>query len=316
VTSCKRPAAAPNGSLRVGELHDGGLHVAGESGPHFESPELARLYFDASSSSRQPDEDEHDQHVGGRIPCRPAMPAFACSSRRKKQHGQSSVSIETIVATSMPPAARSFSACLRPTDLQLRQACFAVGDSGKMMFAWSTALRALNPPSRRRRAGSFRDQLAALELFHRSRDNMDTIGAEFFSAALTPAGFETEINIFPGENPRRFHRHRASQVHRHRRGDRRAGDLHWSANMSGNSVFNNDENLLEIKGSPRWRRSIWPSSWNSTSTTRAGALIKFKQSHQPARRRISLRPDRSWADKHYTPGSPEFKARLRMLSVG
>jgi hypothetical protein len=38
------------------------------------------------------------------------------------------------------------------------------------------------------------EQIPALELYHRSRNNRDAIGAEFFSVALTPAGFQTEIN--------------------------------------------------------------------------------------------------------------------------
>jgi hypothetical protein len=43
------------------------------------------------------------------------------------------------------------------------------------------------------------DQLAALEIYHRSKDKKDVIGAEFFNAAAVPVGFEPEINIFPGD---------------------------------------------------------------------------------------------------------------------
>ena len=89
-----------------------------------------------------------------------------------------------------------------------------------------------------------------------------------------------------------------------------------SANMSGNSVFNNDENLLEIKGSPRLAQIYLAEFLRLYEHYRARArFIKFKLSHQPAAQAgFSLRPDRSWADKHFAPGSPEFKARLRMLS--
>jgi hypothetical protein len=30
---------------------------------------------------------------------------------------------------------------------------------------------------------------------------------------------------------------------------------------------------------------------------------------------LELQKDRAWADKHYIPGTPEYKARLRMLAV-
>ena len=31
---------------------------------------------------------------------------------------------------------------------------------------------------------------------------------------------------------------------------------------------------------------------------------------------FAVRPDRKWADKHFAPGTPEFKARFRMLTSG
>ncbi len=30
---------------------------------------------------------------------------------------------------------------------------------------------------------------------------------------------------------------------------------------------------------------------------------------------LSLLKDRSWVNKHYTAGTPEFKSRLRMLAI-
>jgi hypothetical protein len=85
-----------------------------------------------------------------------------------------------------------------------------------------------------------------------------------------------------------------------------------SANMSGNSVFNNDENLLEVKGSPRLAQIYLAEFLRLYEHYRARArFIKFKQSGQPAPQAgFALQPDRRWADKHYTPGSAEFQARL------
>jgi hypothetical protein len=288
----------------------------------FESPELAQLYFERFELLKtNPTKTNTTKHVGWSNTVSTGDAGVRVFfSPEKGSTGSPSVSIETIVAN-IHAARSSVIFCLfTPTDLQLRQACFAVGDSGKMMFGLVNRIASTQPPVTPTPGGIIpADQLAALELFHRSRDNMDTIGAEFFSAALTPAGFETEINIFPGENPPSFPpvivHHKFIVID----AETDAPLIYTgSANMSGNSVFNNDENLLEIKGSPRLAQIYLAEFLRLYEHYRARArFIKFKQSNQPAPQAgFSLRPDRSWADKHYTAGSPEFKARLRMLSVG
>ena len=90
-----------------------------------------------------------------------------------------------------------------------------------------------------------------------------------------------------------------------------------SANLSNNSTHRNDENLLEIKGNPDLARTYVAEFMRLYEHYRARArFIRFKLSNQPASQAgFALRPNRTWADKHYTAGSPEFKARVRMLSV-
>lgn len=162
------------------------------------------------------------------------------------------------------------------------------------------------------------DQIAALELYHRSRNNRDAIGAEFFSAALTPAGFQTEINVFPGENapsyPPGLVHHKFIVID----AETDAPIIYTgSANMSGNSVFRNDENLLEIKGSARLAQLYLAEFLRLYEHYRARArFIEWKRSGQaPQGAGSALRPNRVWADRHYTAGAPEYKARVRMLSV-
>ncbi|MGE5835545.1 MAG: phospholipase D-like domain-containing protein [Acidobacteriota bacterium] len=290
----------------------------------FESSALARLYFDRFELLKNnPNKAGTTKNVGWSPTVSigdAGVRVFFSPEKGSTSAGSPSVSIETIVAN-IHAARSSVIFCLfTPTDLQLRQACFAVGDAGKMMFGLVNRIARTEPHATPGPTGHIpADQLAALELFHRSRDNMDTIGAEFFSAALTPAGFETEINIFPGENPPPFPpviiHHKFIVI------DAETDSpviYTGSANMSGNSVFNNDENLLEIKGSPRLAQIYLAEFLRLYEHYRARArFIKFKLSQQPATAvGFSLRADRSWADKHYTAGSPEFKARLRMLSVG
>jgi hypothetical protein len=109
-------------------------------------------------------------------------------------------SIETIVQE-VHAANSSVIFCIyTPTDEKLRQACFAVGDAGKMMFGIVNHIQRNEPEASPTASGNIpADKLAALELYHRSKDKMDVIPAEFFNAATVPVGFEPEINLFPGE---------------------------------------------------------------------------------------------------------------------
>ena len=128
------------------------------------------------------------------------------------------------------------------------------------------------------------DLIAALELYHRSRNNRDAIGAEFI---VIDAGTDAPI-VYTG-----------------------------SASVSGNSVFRNDENLLEIKGSARLAQLYLAEFLRLYEHYRARArFIEWKRSGQaPQDAGSALRPNRGWADRHYTAGAPEYKARVRMLSV-
>ena len=89
--------------------------------------------------------------------------------------------------------------------------------------------------------------------------------------------------------------------------------------MSGNSVFNNDENLLEIKGSPRLAHIYMSEFLRLYEHYRARArFIAFRKNRTrgtAAEFGLALRKDNSWAKKHYTPGTPEYKSRIRMIAI-
>ncbi len=287
----------------------------------FDSPELARLFYDRYELLKtNPTKANTTKNVGWSQTVSVGDAGVRVFfSPEKGSPGGPSISIETIVA-SIHAARSSVIFCLFiPTDEQLRQACFAVGDAGKMMFGLVNRIARTEPTVTTTAAGNVpADELAALELFHRSRDQKDVIGAEFFNAALTPAGFATEINIFPGDSPPSFPpvivHHKFVVID----AETDSSVIYTgSANMSGNSVFNNDENLLEIKGSPRLAQIYLAEFLRLYEHYRARArFIRFKLSNQPASQvGFALRPNRTWADKHYTAGSPEFKARARMLSI-
>src|SRR5262249_26169863 len=126
------------------------------------------------------------------------------------------------------------------------------------------------------------DKLAALEIYHRSKDSMDTIGAEHFDPQNVPKGFEAELNVFPGEKPPPYPpvliHHKFIVID----GETDSPTIYTgSANMSGNSVFGNDENLMEIVGSPRLSRIYLAEFFRLYEHYRARArFIAWKKSGQ------------------------------------
>jgi phosphatidylserine/phosphatidylglycerophosphate/cardiolipin synthase-like enzyme len=241
------------------------------------------------------------------------------SPEKKQANNFTSLSIETIVEA-IHSAKSSVVFCLfTPTDERLRQACFALGDAGKMMFGLVNHVSKHEPETNPSPSGTIpADELAALEIYHRSKEAKDVIGAEYFHAEIVPPGFDPEINIFPGEKPPPY-----SPVIIHHKfvvidAETESPTVYTgSANMSGNSVYHNDENLLEIKGSPRLARIYLAEFLRLYEHYRARArFIDFKKKGGNASQAgLALKKDRSWANKHYTPGTPEYKARLRMLVV-
>ncbi|QRR08077.1 phospholipase [Burkholderia sp. MS455] len=232
--------------------------------------------------------------------------------------------IDTIVAA-ITAAKHSVSFCLfMPTDAALRDACFAAGDRGLMMFGLVNKINigSATKADAARQAGQTLDAatLANLELYHRSRDNHDVIDAEYFSPATVPQGFEPELRQFPGEPapayPPVVIHHKFIVI------DAEGANpvvYTGSANMSRNSEQYNDENLLEIRDK-RIAAIYLAEFLRLYEHYRARALaISAKQRGTSAgtgtHARLALAPDSSWAKKYYVAGSPEEKARIALAST-
>jgi len=203
-----------------------------------------------------------------------------------------------------------------PTDKPLRDAAFAAADNGKMMFglvnriADSEPVPGHNPPHA--------DELAAMELYHRSRDNKDVIDAEYFHPDTLPAGFQPEFRVFPGEQlppyPEVIIHHKFVVI------DAEGESpiiFSGSQNLSKNSVNNNDENLLEMRSKRiagiylaeflrLYEHYRARAAWN--------ARKKAELAGHPTSDIFQLATTSSWASKHYQPGTPEYKARLAMVA--
>ncbi|OXI41729.1 phospholipase D-like domain-containing protein [Burkholderia aenigmatica] len=232
--------------------------------------------------------------------------------------------IDTIVAA-IAAAKHSVSFCLfMPTDAALRDACFAAGDRGLMMFGLVNKINvgSAAKADAEQQAGQTLDAatLANLELYHRSRDNHDVIDAAYFSPATVPQGFEPELRLFPGEPAPAFPpvviHHKFIVI------DAEGANpvvYTGSANMSRNSEQFNDENLLEIRD-PRIAAIYLAEFLRLYEHYRARALSINAKQHGTdagtgAHARLALAPDSSWAKKYYVAGSPEAKARIALAST-
>jgi phosphatidylserine/phosphatidylglycerophosphate/cardiolipin synthase-like enzyme len=282
----------------------------------FDSPDLATLYLERFRLLQDDPTLKNTKAVAGwsRTISVGDAGVRAFFSPEPGDPGDTSVSIETIVRA-IHGAQSSVIFCLfTPTDRDLRDACFSVGDAGKMMFGLVNNI--VNEPPQGDPDEMQADELAALEIYHRSRDVKDVIDGSFFSARHVPAGFDAEVNIFPGGHPAPY-----PEVIIHHKFviiDAETDSptiFTGSANMSGNSAFKNDENLLEIKGSPRLARIYLAEFMRLYEHYRARA--RFIEGRRAGRRWTGFRlaKDGRWARKHYTPGTPEYKARTRMLSL-
>ncbi|WP_310674507.1 phospholipase D-like domain-containing protein, partial [Burkholderia multivorans] len=217
-------------------------------------------------------------------------------------------------------AKHSVSFCLfMPTDAALRDACFAAGDRGLMMFGLVNRISAgsATRADAAQQAGQSLDAatLANLELYHRRRDHRDVIDAAYFSPATVPQGFESELRLFPGEPapayPPVVIHHKFIVI------DAEGANpivYTGSANMSRNSEQYNDENLLEIRDA-RIAGTYLAEFLRLYEHYRARALaIEAKHGGTGAHARLALAPDARWARKYFVAGSPEEKARRALAS--
>ena len=190
--------------MRLSELHDRGFHVAGKPRAHIRIAATGTLYLERFRLlSGNPTLGQTKKCSGwSQTTSVGDAGVRVFFSPEPGNPGDPSESIETIVQA-IHAARSSVIFCLfTPTDKDLRDACFSVGDAGKLTFGLVNRVAREEPGLTPTASGKIpADQLAELEIYHRSKDAKDTIGAEFFSANNVPAGFVREMNIFPGERP-------------------------------------------------------------------------------------------------------------------
>jgi phosphatidylserine/phosphatidylglycerophosphate/cardiolipin synthase-like enzyme len=244
----------------------------------------------------------------------------------------------TPVTDAIKKAKQSILFCIfTPTDKPILEAIFKKAGEGKMMFGLVNSIGKSAPTGDTKR----QDVFAKVEIYNRSKNNKDVFSHRAFDRGNTPNGFWTEISNIKKEmqlqldddgegGTQTSSSGTAPEVYIHHKFIVIDGETNnpviytGSANFSGNSCYNNDENMLEIKGSPELAktylaefmrlyehyraRSIYQRYKDAKSTKTSKRTAKEQQALQT----FKLVKDATWAKKDYTDGSPESKARVNM----
>jgi hypothetical protein len=216
------------------------------------------------------------------------------------------VSIDTIVDAVKAATSSAVFCIFDPTDQALRDALFAIGDQGKMMFG---LVNSIDPEADTKPVKNSADQ-ATVDIYHRSRDKKDTYSYAGFAQGNQPQGFWWETARLPGvpNKNRVFIHHKFVVID----AETDSPTIYTgSANMSNNSMHNNDENLLEIKGDTALARTYLAEFMRLYEHYRARALWQ-EHPHQPDDT-LKLKTTSIWAKNAYAAGMPEFRARKAMV---
>jgi phosphatidylserine/phosphatidylglycerophosphate/cardiolipin synthase-like enzyme len=274
----------------------------------FESPELASLYLarkrllDANPKLAATQKDQQgwsDRISVGDATIRVYFPPEPKTSRD---------SLDAIVEA-VKAAKHSVLLCAYdPTDKDLLDAVFGAADQGKMMLALINRVPTQEPSGDPNRA----DVAAQIEIFDRSTQTGGIVGFAAFKSSDTPTDFVPERVLWPHEDPKIMVRVHHKFVVIDGEGDSPVV-FTGSANFSGNSLHNNDENLLEITESPRLAQIYFAEFLRLYEHYRARASFNAR-SHGNTDT-FKLTADNAWSKKYFKAGSPEAKARAAMAGT-
>ncbi len=236
-------------------------------------------------------------------------------------------SIDPIVKA-IQEAEKSVVFCLfSSTDQPLRDACFAAGDQGKMMFGLVNSISLPKDPTKKNA-----QTIAMVEIYNRSKDDRDVFAHALFERGKEPQGFWWEVATLRQEEPdttadmvdasvvpdTKKKKEFVPAVYIHHKfvvidGETKNPKIYTgSANLSGNSCWNNDENLMEITGSPRLGQVYLAEFMRLYEHYRARAAYN-RRVLAGDKSKFKLEKDPGWAAQYYQPGTPEFKSRQNMV---
>jgi phosphatidylserine/phosphatidylglycerophosphate/cardiolipin synthase-like enzyme len=219
-----------------------------------------------------------------------------------------SVSIGTIIQRVNNAKSSVVFCCMDITDLNLLNAMFKAGDDGKLMFGLVNRIP-MNEP------GTVTGKKAspyAVEIYHRSQDNKDVFSYGSFSGNVRPAGFLDELHFKNLKGKTTI----ATAIFIHHKFvviDAETDNptvYVGSANLSNNSTYNNDENMLEITASPDIAQMYLAEFMRLYEHYRARAIAQRVASGLGKPETLVLSADSSWAKLAYQADQSAFKSRV------
>ncbi len=268
-----------------------------------------------------------------------------------KKSSQPGISMHTVV-DAIKGAKKSAIFCLfDPTDKNMLEALFAIGEQHKMLFG---LVNSISDPSRSKKALTPEDALNApspsaqvqVEIFHRSRKDKLVVSYDLFNAQDAPAGWLPEFSAIdlssksvgnhptiqppPGKQGKKSY---IPAVHIHHKFiliDAETDSptiFTGSANMSNNSVFNNDENLLEITTCPRLAQIYLAefmrlyehyrarALWDWSHQGKAGKTLSAGAAKTKLADTFVLKTSaKDWVKDAYNPSSSTYIMRVNLAS--
>lgn len=242
-----------------------------------------------------------------------------------------------------------------PTDAALLDAFGKAGDNGKLLYGLLNAITDPSQSKKRKQAiadgedpGELSDSAQVqIDLYNRSKSDHKVLAYNYFRPGATPANFLPELSTIdtskwstvPPAKPSKGKNKKGGPpaVHIHHKfvvidADTDEPIIYTgSANMSNNSAHRNDENLLEITGSPTLAhtylaefmrlyehfraRAIWNDMHpiDDPKKTKSTASKKTAGGDDPL---ILKRSRDKWVKRAFESGTPAFNARTRLARSG
>jgi hypothetical protein len=250
------------------------------------------------------------------------------------------VSIDTVVKA-VKEAKSSVVFCMfDPTDPPLLKALLATGDQGKLLYGMLNSITDPTKSAAAQKATATTGEPPAkpspstevqVTLFNRSQADRKVLPYNYFRPGKAPKDFLPELSTIDTSKfstaPPPTAGHKPPAVHIHHKfividGETSSPTIYTgSANLSKNSTNNNDENLLEIKGSVALAQTYFAEFTRIYQHYRARAL--WNMAHPPggaaapaaapeALPAFNLRKDNTWTKDAYVVGKPGYLERTKL----
>lgn len=296
----------------------------------FESPALAKLYL-ARQVLLRTDPTKAETADGavwsskikvGDASIRVFFPPEKPAANKKKGTKGSRKSIDEVVNTVKNAKSSVLFSLFSATDKPLLDACTSTARRGQLMRGLVNSISKQDPRASGKKENA--STVAATWLYETSKNDNMVVGHDSFGANQTPTGFWQESNVLADPTKKKpkaaagtgmKNGFQVPNVYVHQKIVIVDGDTDnptvfvGSANLSGNSTWNNDENLLEITDCPRLAKAYVAEFMRLYEQYRSRFSWNRRQ-HKQEGDTFSLTTDSSWARKDYRKGTMEYQARI------